>query len=59
MTVDVEQILVVPTLLFHEVGYFQGFCGDADRYLSTLLDPIHTAHREARLLSAARSLLCG
>jgi len=44
MTVDVEQILVVPTLLFHEVGYFQGFCGDADRYLNTLLDPVHTRY---------------
>ncbi len=41
----VEQILVVPTLLFHELGYFQGFCADVDRYLKTLLDPAHTSYR--------------
>ncbi|MCA9068977.1 MAG: phosphoesterase [Planctomycetaceae bacterium] len=41
----VEHILVVPTLLFHEIGYFQGFCADVDRYLSTLLDPAHTSYR--------------
>jgi predicted NUDIX family phosphoesterase len=40
----VEHVLVVPTLLFHEVGYFQGFCADVDRYLSTLLDPAHTSY---------------
>lgn len=42
---SVEHILVVPTLLFHEIGHFQGFCGDVDRYLSTLLDPAHTSYR--------------
>lgn len=41
----VEQILVVPTALFHEVGYFQGFCGDSQRYLDRLLDPQHTSYR--------------
>ena len=41
----VEQVLVVPTLLFHEIGYFQGFCADADRYLKTLLDPAYTSYR--------------
>jgi predicted NUDIX family phosphoesterase len=41
----VEHILVVPTLLFHEIGYFQGFCADVDRYLRTLLDPAHTSYR--------------
>ena len=25
---QVEQVLVVPTLLFHEIGYFQGFSTD-------------------------------
>ena len=41
----VEQVLVVPTLLFHEVGYFQGFCPNAERYLETLLDPAYTSYR--------------
>lgn len=41
----VEHVLVVPTLLFHEIGYFQGFCADVDRYLKTLLDPAHTSYR--------------
>ncbi|HEV7281584.1 MAG TPA: phosphoesterase [Pirellulaceae bacterium] len=33
----VEQILVVPTPLFHELGLFQGFSREADRYLERLL----------------------
>ena len=37
-----ERVLVVPTLLFHEIGLFQGFHADVDRYLSTLLDPSYT-----------------
>ncbi len=41
----VEHVLVVPTLLFHELGYFQGFCADVDRYLKMLLDPAHTSYR--------------
>lgn len=41
----VEHVLVVPTLMFHEVGYFQGFCADAERYLKTLLDPAYTSYR--------------
>lgn len=32
-----EQILVAPTRLFHELGHFQGFSTEADRYLPTLL----------------------
>lgn len=35
----VEQILVVPTSLFHEVGLFQGFQPEAEPYLKRLLDP--------------------
>ncbi|MDP0492369.1 MAG: hypothetical protein Q7Q71_15080 [Verrucomicrobiota bacterium JB023] len=34
-----EQILVVPRALFDELGAFEGFCADADRYLQALLDP--------------------
>lgn len=42
---SVEHVLCVPTLLFHEIGHFQGFHADVDRYLSTLLDPINTSYR--------------
>lgn len=41
---EVEHVLVVPTLLFHEIGHFQGFHDDVQRYLSTLLDPSHTRY---------------
>ncbi|MGI9515630.1 MAG: phosphoesterase [Pirellulaceae bacterium] len=43
--VGLERVLVVPTELFHELGYFQGFCTDVDKYLPTLLDPAHTSYR--------------
>jgi len=33
-----EQVLVVPTPIFHALGYFQGFCTDIDRYREVLLD---------------------
>ena len=33
-----EQILVVPTVYFHELGYFQGFTTDVERYIPQLLD---------------------
>lgn len=41
----VEHILVVPTELFHQLGHFQGFSPDIERYLSTLLDARHTSYR--------------
>ncbi len=34
-----ELVLVVPTRVLHELGLFQGFCGQVDRYLPGLLDP--------------------
>ena len=40
-----ERVLVVPTELFHQLGYFQGFCGNVDRYLGELLLPKHTSYR--------------
>lgn len=40
--VSAEQVLVVPTSLFHELGHFQGFSREVDRYLPTLLDPANT-----------------
>lgn len=41
LEVDVEHVLVVPTRRFHEIGLFQGFCGEVERYLPALLDPAH------------------
>ena len=43
--VQTEHVLVVPTKLFHELGYFQGFCGDVERYRDTLLDVENTSYR--------------
>lgn len=40
----VEHVLVVPTLLFHEIGHFQGFNANVDPYLETLFDPMHTRY---------------
>lgn len=41
-TVTTEQVMVVKTELFHECGYFQGFCADTEKYLETLLDQNNT-----------------
>lgn len=43
--IAVEQVLVVPTLLFHEIGHFQGFREEIEPYMKTLLDPMHTSYR--------------
>ena len=43
--VKTEQVLVVPTELFHRLGCFQGFCGEVDRYLEELLSPRHSGYR--------------
>src|SRR5262245_37962369 len=43
--VQTENVLVVPTELFHQLGYFQGFSSQVDRYLPELFDPAHTSHR--------------
>jgi predicted NUDIX family phosphoesterase len=40
-----ERILVVPTALFHGLGYFQGFTADIARYLPILLDGKHVEYR--------------
>jgi predicted NUDIX family phosphoesterase len=40
-----EHVLVVPTVLFQRLGYFQGFACDTDRYLSQLLSPGNTSYR--------------
>ncbi len=45
MTTPIEHVLVIPTVLFHEVGHFNGFCGDIDRYLPVILNPEHASYR--------------
>lgn len=37
-TVAAENVLVIPTSLFHELGHFQGFSADVSRYLPRLLE---------------------
>lgn len=44
-TVAAEKVLVVPTSLFHELGYFQGFSNDVDRYFPRLLEGDHVQYR--------------
>ena len=40
-----EHILVVPTALFHSLGYFQGFRRDVEKYRKALLAPENVAFR--------------
>ena len=40
-----ERVLVVPTKLFHELGHFQGFCRDVERYRDVLLSPENVLFR--------------
>lgn len=43
--VSTEHVLVVPTELFHRLGYFQGFSTEAPRYLEELLKPASISYR--------------
>lgn len=43
--VETEQILVIPTSVFHQCGHFQGFSDDTARYLHRILDPEVTQYR--------------
>ena len=43
--VQTERVLVVSTHRFRQLGYFQGFCGNPERYLDELLDPQNTSYR--------------
>jgi len=52
LQVATEQVLVVPTSVFHKLGHFQGFCGDVERYLKGLLDPAHTSYRARAQMEA-------
>ncbi|GHT34158.1 phosphoesterase [Planctomycetales bacterium] len=40
-----EHVLTVPTELFNKIGYFQGFCGDVNRYIGSLLAPKNVLFR--------------
>lgn len=40
-----ERVMVVPARLLDELGRFQGFCADTDRYLSVILDKQHISFR--------------
>ncbi len=40
-----ERVLVVPTEMFHRLGYFQGFSRDTERYLTELLSPQNATYR--------------
>ena len=46
--VQEEHVLVVPTTLFRELGYFQGFRRDASGYLAALTDPANVSYRPRR-----------
>lgn len=45
-----EQILVVPTRLFHELGCFQGFSDRVEHYLPGLLNESNTEYRPRSLM---------
>ena len=47
---DVEHVLVVPTELFHSLGYFQGFTADVDTYLGTLFKRENISYRPRPLM---------
>ncbi len=43
-SLQTEQVMVVPTELFHSCGDFEGYCAETDKYLTTLLDPLNTQY---------------
>ena len=45
LEVQTERVLVVPTELFHSLGYFQGFSTDVERYVGRLFDAANTSYR--------------
>ena len=42
--VETEHVLVIPTSVFHGLGYFQGFSANIESYLEELLNPEHTSY---------------
>ncbi len=43
--VSAEHVFCIPTLLFHQLGHFQGFLADATPYFKTLFDANYTTYR--------------
>lgn len=43
--VQTERVLVIPTDVFHRLGYFQGFSASVDDYLDELFSPEHMSYR--------------
>ncbi|NIL96238.1 MAG: phosphoesterase [Planctomycetales bacterium] len=43
--VQTEEVLVVPTQLFHRLGHFQGFSAEVEKYLDELFSPEHVSYR--------------
>ena len=41
---ETEHVMVVPTQLFHDCGYFQGFNSETNKYLPTLLNNSNTQY---------------
>lgn len=50
LEVQTEQVLVVPTAVFHAAGYFQGFSPEPQRYLEQLLSAEHVSFRPRSLM---------
>ncbi|HEX3872494.1 MAG TPA: phosphoesterase [Pirellulales bacterium] len=45
LEVSAECVMVVPTAVFHELGHFQGFSSEVDRYLMPLLKAENISYR--------------
>lgn len=43
--VKTEQVLVIPTTRFHEIGHFQGFCADVEKYVQPILNADELSYR--------------
>lgn len=43
--VEEEHVLVVPTQLFHDIGYFQGFSSNVGQYFEAMLGSGETSYR--------------
>ena len=44
VNLETEHVMVVPTRIFHECGYFQGFNSEVDRFLPSLLADNNTSY---------------
>ncbi len=48
--VKTEQVLVVPTEIFHQIGHFQGFCPDVEKYVRPLLNSDQISYQPRDLM---------